>query len=83
MGWSLVPVLSQQPGLFTSDTYFQRPPANAGDKEDSGSILRLGRVSGGGKGNPIEYSCLGNPMGREAWWVTVQGATKSQTQLSN
>ena len=62
---------------------FKDPPANAGDKEDSGSIPRLGRVSGGGKGNPLEYSCLVNPMGREAWWVTVQGATKSQTQLSN
>ena len=63
---------------------FKDPPASAGDEEDSGSIPGLGRSSGGGKGNPLQYSCLGNPMGRVAWWVTVQeGATKSQTRLSD
>ena len=48
-------------------------PANAGG---TGSIPRLGRSSGEGNGNPLRYSCLGNPMDREAWWATVQGVTK-------
>ena len=48
-------------------------PANAGG---TGSIPRSGRSSGEGNGNPLWYSCLGNPMDREAWWATVQGVTK-------
>ena len=40
-------------------------PANAGDVRDSGSILGLGRSLGGGNGNPLQYSCLENPMDRE------------------
>ena len=36
-----------------------------------------------GNGNPLQYSCLENPMDRGAWWATVHGVTKSQTQLSN
>ena len=35
-----------------------------------------------GNGNPFQYSCLGNPMDRRAWWATVHGVEKSQTQLS-
>ena len=42
-------------------------PDNAGDTEDVGSILGLGRSPGGGNGNPLQYSCLGNPMDRGAW----------------
>ena len=57
--------------------------ACAGDIRDSGSILGLGRSPGGGHGNPLQYSCLKNPMDRGAWWATVQRVTKSQTQLSN
>ena len=56
------------------------PGGNAGDL---GSIPRLGRSSGEGNGHPLQYSCLGNPMNRGAWWATVHGVTKSQTQLSN
>ena len=41
----------------------------------------LGRSPGGGHGNPLQYSCLENPMDRGAWWATVDGVTKSQTQL--
>ena len=48
-----------------------------------GSIPGLGRFPGGGNGNPLKYSCLENPMDREAWWATVHGASKSQAQLSN
>ena len=55
-------------------------PANA---RDSGSILGSGRFPGGGNGNPLWYSCLENPMDREAWQVSVHGVAKSQTQLSD
>ena len=53
-------------------------PANIGDARDVGSIPGVGRSSGEGNGNPVQYSCLGNPMDRGAWWATVQGITKSQ-----
>ena len=56
-------------------------PAIAGDIRDMGSIPGLGRSPGGGKGNPLQYSCLGNPMDREAWRATVHKAAKSRTQL--
>ena len=45
-------------------------PANAGDSRDMGLIPGLGRSSGVGNGNPLKYSCLENPMDREAWWAT-------------
>ena len=48
-------------------------PANAGHL---GSIPGLGRSPGAGKGNPLENSCLGNPMDRGAWWATVHGVVK-------
>ena len=46
---------------------------NAGDIRTAGSIPELGRSAGGGHGNPLQYSCLENPMDRGAWWVTVHG----------
>ena len=55
----------------------KNPPANAGDARDSGSIPALGRSPGGGHGNPLQYSCLENPMDREAWQATVHGVTES------
>ena len=54
-------------------------PANAGDAEDMGLISGLGRSPGGGHGNPVQYSCLENPMDRGAWWATVHRVAKSQT----
>ena len=57
------------------------PQANAGNARYVGSIPGSGRAPGEGHGNPLQYSCLENPMDRGAWWVTVQGATKSWTQL--
>ena len=54
--------------------------ANAGD---AGLIPRSGRSPGGGHRNPLQYSCLGNPMDREAWWATVHGVAESWTHLSN
>ena len=53
--------------------------ANAEHVRDAGSILGLGKLPGGGHGNPLQYSCLENPMDRGAWWATVHGVTKSQT----
>ena len=52
---------------------------NTGDAGDVGSIPGSGRSSGGGHGNSLQYSCLGNSMDREAWWATVHGVTKSWT----
>ena len=59
----------------------KNPPASAGDIKDMGVILGLGRSLGGGHGNPLQYSCLENPMDRGAWWATIHRVTKSQTQL--
>ena len=58
-------------------------PANRGDAGDSGSVPELGRSPGGGNGNPLQYSCLQNPMDRGAWQATVYGVTKSDmTELT-
>jgi len=57
----------------------KNPPANAGDARGMCSIPVLGRSFGGGNGNPLQYSCLGNSMDRGAWWATVHGVAKSQT----
>ena len=57
------------------------PAANAGDVGDVGSIPGLGRSPGGRHANPLQYSCLENPMDGGAWWAIVHGATKSQTRL--
>ena len=48
-----------------------------------GSIPGSGRFPGEGNGNPLQYSCLENPMDGGAWWVTVHGVTKSRTRLSD
>ena len=50
---------------------------------DLGSIPGLGRSSGEGNGNPLQYSCLENPMDRGVWWATVHGVAKSRAQLSD
>ena len=50
----------------------KNPPANAGDIRDMGSISGSRRYPGGGNGNPLQYSCLKNPMDRGAWRATVQ-----------
>ena len=59
----------------------KNPPANAGDPRDVALIPRLGRSPEEGNGNPLLYSCLGNPMDRGAWWDIVHRVTKSQTGL--
>ena len=52
-------------------------PANAGDIRDASLIPGLGRSPGGGHGNPLQYSCLENPMDRGAWWAAVHWIAKS------
>ena len=61
----------------------KKPPAKAGDVRDMGSIPASGRSPGGGHGNPLQYSCLENPVDRGAWRATVHMVAKSQIQLSN
>ena len=52
-------------------------PANTGDIKDAGSIPGLRRSPGEGNGNPLQNSCLGNPMDRGAWWATIHGVAES------
>ena len=56
-------------------------PANEGDTGDESLIPGLGRSSGGGYSNLLQYSCLENPMDRRAWWATVRKVPMSWTQL--
>ena len=53
--------------------------ANAGDARDAGLIPGLGRSPGEGNGNPLQYSCLENPMDRGAWRATAHGVTEWDT----
>ena len=55
----------------------KNPPANAEDIRDMGSIPGLGRYPGGRHGNPLQYSCLMNPIDREVWQATVHRVIKS------
>ena len=58
-------------------------PASEEDARDMGSPPELGRSSGVGNGNPLQYSCLENSMDGETWWATADRVPKSQTQLSD
>ena len=55
--------------------------ANAGDIRDMGLIPGLGRSPEGGRGKPLQYSCLENPMDRGPWQATVHRVAQSQTRL--
>ena len=59
----------------------KNPPANAGDLRDVGLIPGLGRPPGEENGNPLQESCLGNPVDRGAWWATVHGAPKESDTI--
>ena len=65
---------------MSGDSVVKNPPANAGDVD---LIPGLGRAPGGGNGNPLLHSCLGNPMDRGAWRAADHMVAKSGTQLSN
>ena len=71
--------LSNRTELNTGGSVVKSLPANAGDL---GWFPGLGRFPGGGNGNPLQYSCLGNPMDRGAWQATVFGGSqKNEIQL--
>jgi len=65
---------------FPGSSEVKNSLANAGD---AALTPRSGRFPGGGNGNPLQYSCLGNPMDREGWWATVHRVAESWTHLSN
>ena len=68
---------------FPGGSVVKNLPANAGDSGDASSIPGSGRCPGGGNGNPLQYSCLENPMDRGAWKAAVHGVAKSWTRLSD
>ena len=65
---------------FQGGSVVNNPPANAGDMD---LIPELRRSPGEGNGNPLQYSCLGNPIDRGIWQTTVRGVVKSGKRLSN
>ena len=65
---------------FPGGSGVKNPPVNAGD---AGSVSGSARSPGERNGNPLQYSCLGNPMDRGAWQAAVHGVTKSLIQLHN
>ena len=71
---SILFIVEIYPEGFPGGSVVKNPPANAGDV---GSIPGSGRSPGEGNGNPLQYSCLGNTMNREAWWARVHGIAKS------
>ena len=66
---------------FQGGVSVKNPPANSGDIRDKGSISGSGRSPRGGHGNPLQYSCLENPMDRGVWRATVHKVAKSWTRL--
>ena len=64
---------------FLGGILVKNMPANAGDSTHVGLTHGLGRSTGGGNGNPLQYSCLGNLMDTGTCWATVHGVTKSLT----
>ena len=61
---------------FPGGSVVKNPPANAGDTGDRGSVPGSGRSSGEGNDNPLQYSCLENPMERRAWRATAHRVTR-------
>ena len=71
-------------GLLWGRVVKNLPPraGDAGDARDAGSVLASVRFPAVGSGNPLQYFCLENSMDRAAWWATICGVAKNQTQLS-
>ena len=90
--WGAIAFLETKPPLrqsvwcsyrgFPGGAVVKKPPANAGDAKDAGSIPGSGQSPGGGNGHVLQYSFLRNPMDRGAGRDTVPGVSKSQAQLS-
>ena len=78
--WRILALTVEHTRASLCSSMVKYPPANAGD---TGSISGPGRSPGKGNGTPLQYSCLGNPTDRGAWWDTVHGVAKSQNHLSN
>ena len=68
---------------FPGSSVVKNPPASAGDARYAGLICALGRSPRGGHGNPLQYSCLENPMNRGAWQATVHGVAKSRNDFTH
>ena len=68
-------------GAFQQVLVVKNLPTIAGDVRDAGSMPGSGRCPAGGHCNPLQYSCLENPMDRRVWWPTVYRVAKSQTWL--
>jgi len=66
------------PAGFLSGSAAEESAFNTGDTGDAGSIHGLRRSPGEGNGNPLQYSCLRNPLDRGAWWAIIQKVTNSQ-----
>ena len=75
-----IPVL--YPSIFPGGTVGKEPTCRCRRCKRLGSTPGLGRSPGGGHGNPLQYSCLKNPMDKGAWRATVHGVRKSRTRLS-
>ena len=73
---------SQQRDFFPGGASSKESSCHCRDPRDMGSISGSGGSPGEGNGNPLQCSCLENSMDRGAWWATVHGVAKSQTQLS-
>ena len=67
---------------FPGGSVVKNSPANTGDIRDVGSIPGSGRSPGRGHGNPLQYSCLENPLDRGAWWAPIHGVTESDTTVA-
>ena len=81
LSWLIIEIYFSFMG-FPGGAGVRNSPASAGDVKDAGSIPGSRRSRGGGNGNPLQFSCLGNPKDRGAWQTTVLGITNSQTPLS-
>ena len=83
--WSTQYVFCQSPVKRASQVapVVKNPPSNAGDVRDTGLVPGWERSPGGGHGSPLQYSCLQNPIDREAWWTTVHRVTKIGHDLSD
>ena len=80
MIWKIDNTIRQEDGMASLMLSNKESACN---ESDMGSISELGRYSGGRNGNPLQYSCLGNPIDRETWGLQLMGWLNSQTWLSN